>query len=126
MMRLVNIMVIAALIVAASTVYKIKFNSTLQAEKAAKLHSELRRERNAIARLRAEWARTRHAEPYQDAGRSLSDACADQSDADRQFQRSAATAAGPTAAAERSDRRHARAQRTPNHRQCAGDAAVTR
>ncbi|MGA7973330.1 MAG: hypothetical protein WCA36_11030 [Pseudolabrys sp.] len=57
MMRLVNIMVIAALIVAASTVYKIKFDSTLQAEKAAKLHSELRRERNAIARLRAEWAR---------------------------------------------------------------------
>ena len=57
MMRLVNIMVIAALIVAATTVYKIKFDSTLQAEKAAKLHSELRRERNAIAALRARWAR---------------------------------------------------------------------
>jgi cell division protein FtsL len=57
MMRLINILVIAALIVAASTVYKIKFDSTLQAEKAAKLHDALRRERNAIARLRAEWAR---------------------------------------------------------------------
>ncbi len=57
MMRLINILVIAALIVAASAVYKIKFDSTLQAEKAAKLHNELRRERNAIARLRAEWAK---------------------------------------------------------------------
>lgn len=57
MMRLVNILVIAALIAAASAVYKIKFDSTLQAEKAAKLRKELRQERNAIARLRAEWAR---------------------------------------------------------------------
>ncbi len=57
MMRLINILVIAALIVAAAAVYKIKFDSTLQAEKAAKLHTELRRERNAIARLRAEWAK---------------------------------------------------------------------
>ena len=57
MMRFVNIMVIAALIAAATTVYKIKFDSTLQVEKAAKLHNELRRERNAIARLRADWAR---------------------------------------------------------------------
>lgn len=57
MMRLINIMVIAALIAAASAVYKIKFDSTLQAEKAAKLRNELRNERNAIARLRAEWAK---------------------------------------------------------------------
>jgi cell division protein FtsL len=57
MMRFINIMVIAALIAAASAVYKIKFDSTLQAERAAKLHNELRRERNAIARLRAEWAK---------------------------------------------------------------------
>lgn len=57
MMRFINILVIAALIVAASAVYKIKFDSTLQAEKIAKLHNELRKERNAIARLRAEWAK---------------------------------------------------------------------
>lgn len=57
MMRIVNALVIAALIVAASAVYKIKFDSTLQAEKVAKLHSELRKERDAIAALRAEWAR---------------------------------------------------------------------
>ncbi len=56
-MRLLNFMVIAALILAASFVYKIKFDSTLQAERVGKLAGELRRERNAIATLRAEWAK---------------------------------------------------------------------
>jgi hypothetical protein len=56
-MRLLNIFVICALILAASFVYKIKFDSTLQAEKVAKLGGELRRERDAIAALRAEWAK---------------------------------------------------------------------
>ena len=57
MMRLLNVLVIAVLIFAASYVYKIKFDSTLQAERVAKLHDEIRKERNAIAALRAEWAR---------------------------------------------------------------------
>jgi hypothetical protein len=56
-MRLLNFMVIAALILAASFVYKIKFDSTLQAERVGKIAGELRRERNAIATLRAEWAK---------------------------------------------------------------------
>ena len=56
-MRLLNILVICALILAASFVYKIKFDSTLQAERVAKLRGELRRERNEIAILRAEWGR---------------------------------------------------------------------
>src|SRR5215471_3419628 len=56
-MRLLNILVIGALILAASYVYKIKFDSTLQAERVAKVRGELRRARNAIAALRAEWAR---------------------------------------------------------------------
>jgi cell division protein FtsL len=56
-MRLINIFVIAALILAASVVYKIKFDSTLQAERVAKLSGQLRRERDAIATLRAEWAK---------------------------------------------------------------------
>ena len=56
-MRLLNIMVIGALILAASFVYKIKFDSTLQAERLGKIASEVRRERNAVATLRAEWAR---------------------------------------------------------------------
>jgi hypothetical protein len=56
-MRLLNILVICALVLAASLVYKIKFDSTLQAERVGKLASELRRERSAVATLRAEWAR---------------------------------------------------------------------
>ena len=56
-MRLLNIMVIGALILAASFVYKIKFDSTLQAERLGKVAGELRRERDAIATLRAEWAK---------------------------------------------------------------------
>lgn len=56
-MRLLNIFVIAALILAASFVYKIKFDSTLQAEKVAKLRNELRHERDITARLRAEWGK---------------------------------------------------------------------
>ena len=56
-MRLLNILVICALILAASFVYKIKFDSTLQAERVAKLRGELRRERNEIAILRAEWGK---------------------------------------------------------------------
>ena len=56
-MRLINILVIAVLILSASFVYKIKFDSTLQAERVAKIGNELRRERDATARLRAEWAK---------------------------------------------------------------------
>jgi hypothetical protein len=56
-MRLLNIFVICALILAASLVYKIKFDSTLQAERVGKMRGELRRERDAIATLRAEWAK---------------------------------------------------------------------
>lgn len=56
-MRLLNILVIAALILAASYVYKIKFDSTLQAERLAKVRNEIRKEHDAIARLRAEWAK---------------------------------------------------------------------
>ena len=56
-MRLLNIFVIGALILAASFVYKIKFDSTLQAERVSKLAGQLRRERDAIAALRAEWGK---------------------------------------------------------------------
>ena len=57
MIRLLNICVIAALVLAAAYVYKIKFDSTLQAERVAKLRGEIRRERDAIAGLRAEWSK---------------------------------------------------------------------
>jgi hypothetical protein len=56
MMRFVHLIVMAALVAAAVDVYKIKFESTVQAERVAKLAAEIRRERDAIAALRAEWA----------------------------------------------------------------------
>lgn len=57
MIRLLNICVIAALVFAAAYVYKIKFDSILQAERVAKLRTEIRHERDAIAAQRAEWSR---------------------------------------------------------------------
>lgn len=56
MLRLVNLAVIGALVLAAAWVYEIKYSSTRQAEYVAKLRLEIRRERDAIAALRAEWA----------------------------------------------------------------------
>jgi cell division protein FtsL len=56
-MRILHLFVIAALILAAAYVYDIKFESTLQVERVAKLRGEIRRERDAVAALRAEWAR---------------------------------------------------------------------
>lgn len=55
-MRLIHLIVVAALVVAAVHVYKIKFESTLQAERLAKLGVEIRSERDRIGALRAEWA----------------------------------------------------------------------
>ena len=56
-MRLLNIMVIASLVGAAAYVYEIKFEATIQAERVAKIRTEIRRERDAVAALRAEWAK---------------------------------------------------------------------
>jgi hypothetical protein len=54
-LRILNLVVIGALVLAAAYVYRIKFDSTLQAERLAKIRSEMRRERDGIAMLRAEW-----------------------------------------------------------------------
>ena len=54
-LRILNLVVIGALVLAAAYVYRIKFDSTLQAERLAKIRSEMRRERDTIAMLRAEW-----------------------------------------------------------------------
>jgi hypothetical protein len=53
--RIFNFVVIGTLILAAAYVYRIKFDSTVQAEHLAKLRIEVRRERDRIAALRAEW-----------------------------------------------------------------------
>jgi cell division protein FtsL len=57
MMRVLNVCVIGALVLAAADVYTIKFESTRQAQRVAKLRLEIRRERDAVAALRAEWAK---------------------------------------------------------------------
>lgn len=57
MLRLLHLVVIAALVSAAAYVYKIKFDATVQAERVAKVRRDIHREREAIAMLRAEWAR---------------------------------------------------------------------
>ena len=56
-LRILNICVIVALVFAAADVYKIKFESTRQAQRVVKLRMEIRREHDAIAALRAEWAK---------------------------------------------------------------------
>ena len=55
-LRILNLVVVGVLILAAAYVYRIKFDSTVQAERLAKIRSEVRRERDAIAGLEAKWA----------------------------------------------------------------------
>ena len=55
-MRLLHFIVVASLVVAAVHVYKIKFESAVQAERVAKLGVEIRHEHERVASLRAEWA----------------------------------------------------------------------
>ena len=69
MMRILNICVIGALVLAAGDVYKIKFESTRQAQRVAKLRLEIRRERDVVAALRAEWAKLDNPARIQDLAR---------------------------------------------------------
>ena len=57
MIRLLNICVIVALVVAAAYVYRIKFESTRKAEQVARLRLDIRHEHDGVAELRAEWSR---------------------------------------------------------------------
>ena len=54
--RILNIILIVGLVLAAGYVYRIKFDAVAQAERVAKLRAEIRRERDTIAALRAQWA----------------------------------------------------------------------
>ena len=54
-LRLLNLVVICALVLAAAYVYRIKYDATVQAERLAKLRGEVRHERDRIAAMRAEW-----------------------------------------------------------------------
>ena len=56
-MRVIHLLVIGMLIFAAAYVYRIKMESTARVERVLRLNAEIREQRDAIATLRAEWAR---------------------------------------------------------------------
>ena len=56
-MRIIHLFVIAALVFAATYVYRIKLDSTARTERVLRLHAEIREQRDAIAALRAEWSK---------------------------------------------------------------------
>ena len=56
-MRILHLLVIGVLVFAAAYVYRIKMESTVRTERVLRLHAEIREQRDAIAVLRAEWAR---------------------------------------------------------------------
>jgi hypothetical protein len=55
--RLIHLLVIGALVFAAAYVYQIKMDSTARTERVLRLRAEIREQREAIAVLRAEWAK---------------------------------------------------------------------
>src|SRR5689334_1513672 len=57
MIRLMHVIVVCAFVSAAIYVYKIKFDATVQAEQVAVIRADIKRERDTIAALRAEWAK---------------------------------------------------------------------
>src|SRR5881392_4418111 len=56
-MRIIHLLVLGMLVFAASYVYRIKMESTSRTERVLRLNAEIREQRDAIAVLRAEWAR---------------------------------------------------------------------
>jgi hypothetical protein len=56
-MRIVHLLVIAALVFAAAYVYQIKMDSISRTERVLRLHAEIREQRDAIAVLHSQWAR---------------------------------------------------------------------
>lgn len=57
MFRIANLVMVVALLATAAVVYHLKYSSTADAERLAHLRQAIRQERDAIAVLRAEWAR---------------------------------------------------------------------
>jgi cell division protein FtsL len=56
-MRIIHLLVIGVLVFAAAYVYRIKMESTERTERVLRLRAEIREQRDAIAVLRAEWAK---------------------------------------------------------------------
>ncbi len=56
MWRILNIALVAVLVMTAAIVYDVKYTSTYEAQKVARLDAEIRVEREKIATLKAEWS----------------------------------------------------------------------
>jgi hypothetical protein len=56
-MRIIHLLVIGFLVFAAAYVYRIKMESTVRTERVLRLHADIREQRDAIAVLRADWAK---------------------------------------------------------------------
>jgi hypothetical protein len=56
-MRVIHLLVLGMLVFAAAYVYRIKMESTARVERVLRLNAEIREQRDAIATLRAEWAK---------------------------------------------------------------------
>ena len=56
-MRIIHLLVVGMLVFAAAYVYRIKMESTSRVERVQRLNAEIREQRDAIAVLRAQWAR---------------------------------------------------------------------
>lgn len=57
MFRIANVVMVGALLVTAAVVYQLKYASTAEAERLATLRAQIRKERETIAVMKAEWAR---------------------------------------------------------------------
>jgi cell division protein FtsL len=66
MLRLLHVLSLIVLIASAFVVYKVKYDSTYEVQRIAKLREEIRVERERIALLRAEWTRLSAPQRIQD------------------------------------------------------------
>jgi cell division protein FtsL len=67
MIKLLHLLAIVGLLGSAGYAYSIKYEATYHAEQAAKLRHQIKRERDAIAVLRAEWALLNRPDRLQEA-----------------------------------------------------------
>ncbi len=65
-LRFLHVLSLLVLIGSAVAVYKVKFDSTYEAQRIAKLRNEIRTERDRLALLRAEWTRLSNPQRIQD------------------------------------------------------------
>jgi len=65
-LRIIHVLSLLILVASAVAVYKVKFDTTYEAQRIAKLRSEIRGERDRLALLRAEWTRLAAPQRIQD------------------------------------------------------------